>query len=70
MLTSFLSGKRLPEIAPELGISDATVRAHLDNIFAKPGVTRQAELMLVAMRIVPPATAKSAGVKSVVVARL
>jgi DNA-binding CsgD family transcriptional regulator len=36
---------RVPEIAPVLGISEATVRAHLQRLFAKTGCRRQADLV-------------------------
>jgi|SRR6185312_1485933 len=36
---------RVPEVAPVLGISEATVRAHLQRLFIKTGTSRQADLV-------------------------
>jgi DNA-binding CsgD family transcriptional regulator len=38
----------VPEVAPVLGISEATVKTHLQRIFDKTGTSRQADLKLVA----------------------
>jgi DNA-binding CsgD family transcriptional regulator len=35
----------VPEVAPVLGISEATVKTHLQRIFAKTGTRRQADLV-------------------------
>lgn len=35
----------VPEVAPVLGISEATVKTHLQHIFAKTGAVRQADLV-------------------------
>jgi DNA-binding CsgD family transcriptional regulator/PAS domain-containing protein len=35
----------VPEVAPALGISEATVKTHLQRIFAKTGTSRQADLV-------------------------
>ena len=35
----------VPEVAPILGISEATVKTHLQRIFAKTGTSRQADLV-------------------------
>ena len=43
MLTVQLGG--IPEIAPALGISEATVKTHLQHIFTKTGTSRQADLV-------------------------
>jgi DNA-binding CsgD family transcriptional regulator/PAS domain-containing protein len=57
LLAALLAGQRLAEAATELGIATTTARTHLDSIFAKTGAARQAELMRVAMQVVPPAGA-------------
>jgi len=57
-LASFLAGRTLAETADVLGIAATTARSHLDNIFAKTGVSRQAELMRLAAQIVPPTRAQ------------
>jgi DNA-binding CsgD family transcriptional regulator len=36
---------RVPEVAPVLGISEPTVKTHLQHIFEKTGVSRQADLV-------------------------
>lgn len=51
VLAGLLSGSTLTEAADELGIARTTARTHLDNIFRKTGVSRQAELMQLATRI-------------------
>lgn len=50
VLATLLSGRTLSETAEALGIARTTVRTHLDNIFSKTGVSRQAELMRLATR--------------------
>jgi DNA-binding CsgD family transcriptional regulator len=35
----------IPDVARSLGISENTVRAHVDNLFEKTGATRQAKLV-------------------------
>ena len=55
VLSELLASRTLTESASELGISYATARTHLEAIFAKTGVKRQAELMRLAARFVPPA---------------
>ena len=35
----------VPEVAPVLGVSETTVKTHLQHIFAKTGATRQADLV-------------------------
>jgi len=35
----------VPEVAPVLGISESTVKTHLQRIFAKTGAARQADLV-------------------------
>jgi hypothetical protein len=42
---SLFAGRTLAETAATLGIAGATAKTHLEHIFLKTGVTRQAELM-------------------------
>ncbi len=44
------SGKRAPEVAAELHLSPTTVKTHLQNIYAKLGVTDRAAAVAAAMR--------------------
>ena len=39
------AGYKVPEVAEELGIGEATVKTHLHRLFAKTETTRQAELV-------------------------
>jgi len=55
VLAGLLAGRTLAETADALGIAMTTAKMHLENIFSKTGVNRQAELMLLATRAVPPA---------------
>jgi DNA-binding CsgD family transcriptional regulator len=55
LLASLLTGHTLAETASALGVAMTTVKMHLENIFAKTGVHRQSELMLLASRAAPPA---------------
>jgi DNA-binding CsgD family transcriptional regulator/PAS domain-containing protein len=55
VLASLLGGRTVAETATALGVAITTARTHLDNIFAKTGVSRQAELVRLASQIVPPA---------------
>jgi DNA-binding CsgD family transcriptional regulator len=54
VLASLLDGRTLAETATALGIAAATAKTHLDHVFAKTGVTRQADLMRLGTRLVPP----------------
>jgi len=54
VLASLLASRTLAETAQVLGIAASTARTHLDNIFSKTGVTRQADLMRLATGLVPP----------------
>jgi hypothetical protein len=51
VLAGQLAGETLQQVADALGVARTTARTHLDNIFVKTGVTRQADLMRVAMQI-------------------
>ena len=55
LLANLLGGRTLAETAAALGIAMTTAKMHLENIFSKTGVHRQAELMLLATRAAPPA---------------
>jgi DNA-binding CsgD family transcriptional regulator len=52
VLNALLAGLTLTESAEQVGIGKATARTHLANMFAKTGASRQAELMLLASRLV------------------
>jgi DNA-binding CsgD family transcriptional regulator/PAS domain-containing protein len=54
VLASLLAGHTMAETAASLHIASTTTKTHLDNIFQKTGVSRQADLMRLVMRIVPP----------------
>ncbi|MDZ5697995.1 LuxR C-terminal-related transcriptional regulator [Chelativorans sp. M5D2P16] len=54
LLTCLLAGRMLAEAAGDLGIAPTTARTHLDNIFLKSGVSRQAELMRLARQVALP----------------
>lgn len=48
ILAGLLFGKTLQQVADTLGVARTTARTHLDNIFVKTGVARQADLIRVA----------------------
>jgi DNA-binding CsgD family transcriptional regulator/PAS domain-containing protein len=54
VLASLLGGRTLAETAATLGIAPTTAKSHLENIFAKTGVARQADLMRLATGLTPP----------------
>ena len=54
VLEQLLSGMTLVETAAALGIAETTAKTHLSRIFAKTGVTRQAELVALLDRLMPP----------------
>jgi DNA-binding CsgD family transcriptional regulator/PAS domain-containing protein len=55
LLECLLAGRNLAETAAVLGIAMTTAKTHLDNVFQKTGVNRQAELMRLAARAASPA---------------
>jgi DNA-binding CsgD family transcriptional regulator len=55
VLKSLLSGCTLAEAATALGITRSTANTHLDHIFAKTGVARQADLIRLAIELISPA---------------
>jgi len=54
VLASLLVGRTLAQTAATLDIGVATARTHLDHIFSKTGVTRQADLMRLATGLISP----------------
>ncbi|GAA3102889.1 helix-turn-helix transcriptional regulator [Rhizobium viscosum] len=50
VLASLVAGRSLSETATELGIAHTTARTHLTHIFEKTGVSRQADLIRLAMQ--------------------
>jgi DNA-binding CsgD family transcriptional regulator/PAS domain-containing protein len=55
LLECLLAGRNLAATAAALGVAMTTAKTHLDNIFQKTGVNRQAELMRLAARAASPA---------------
>jgi DNA-binding CsgD family transcriptional regulator/PAS domain-containing protein len=55
VLKCLLAGRTLAETAMDLGITRFTANTHLDHIFAKTGVTRQADLIRLAIQLISPA---------------
>lgn len=45
VLSALMAGQTLADAATTLGIARSTAKTHLDNIFSKTGVTRQADLI-------------------------
>ena len=54
LLRAIMRGGTLVAAATALGISEATAKTHLARIFAKAGVSRQAELVALVTRLMPP----------------
>jgi len=54
VLERLLRGMSLVAAAAALGIAETTAKTHLSRIFAKTGVSRQAELVAVVSRLMPP----------------
>jgi DNA-binding CsgD family transcriptional regulator len=44
----------MPEAAANLGISAATAKTHRTHLFAKMGVKRRADLLVMLARLIPP----------------
>jgi len=59
VLASLLGGRTLAETAAALGIAPTTAKSNLENIFAKTGVARQADLMRLASGLAPPTRSSS-----------
>jgi DNA-binding CsgD family transcriptional regulator/PAS domain-containing protein len=45
VLTAIVEVGGVPEVAPALGVSETTVKSHLQRVFEKTGTNRQAELV-------------------------
>ena len=59
VLANLLGGHTLATTAATLGIARTTTKSHLENIFAKTGVARQADLMHLATSLIPPTKSSS-----------
>lgn len=55
LVTELRSGKSLVECAKVLNVAEATARTHMQNVFAKCGVSRQADLIALVDRLIPVA---------------
>lgn len=53
LVSELRAGKSLAECARDLGIANATAKTHLQNVFAKSGVSRQVDLMALINRLTP-----------------
>ena len=49
----------MPEVAPALGISETTVKTHLQHVFDKTGINRQADLVKLVAGYMSPLAAGS-----------
>lgn len=54
MLMPLLQGATIDDIADTMGIAVATARTHLNNLFAKTGTSRQADLVQKVLKALPP----------------
>jgi DNA-binding CsgD family transcriptional regulator len=54
VLAGLLAGRTLAETAAALGVAQTTAKSQLERIFSKTGVSRQADLILLATRLTPP----------------
>jgi DNA-binding CsgD family transcriptional regulator len=54
LLASLFAGRTLAETAATLGIAGTTAKTHLEHIFLKTGVTRQAELIRLWTGLISP----------------
>lgn len=54
VLTSLMAGQTLAETADALNVAIATAKTHLDRIFSKTGVSRQADLMRLGIGVTSP----------------
>ena len=58
-LASLLGGRSLVKAAATLGIAPTAAKWHLENIFAKTGVARQADLVGLAKSLAAPTRSRS-----------
>jgi DNA-binding CsgD family transcriptional regulator/PAS domain-containing protein len=58
VLASLLAGRTLAQTAASLDIAETTARTHLNSIFSKTGVSRQADLMRLGAGVVAPTRAR------------
>jgi DNA-binding CsgD family transcriptional regulator/PAS domain-containing protein len=61
VLASLFAGRSLTETAVNLGIARTTAKTHLEHIFLKTGVTRQAELMRLWTGLISPTGSNKIG---------
>lgn len=61
VLESLVAGHTLAATADHLGVAPSTAKTHLDHIFAKTGVSRQTELIRLAMQMTLPIETGGAG---------
>jgi DNA-binding CsgD family transcriptional regulator len=54
VLAGLFAGRTLNQTAATLGITRPTAKTHLEHIFSKTGVTRQAELMRLWTGLISP----------------
>ena len=54
VLPSLFAGRMLAKTAATLGIAGSTAKTHLEHIFLKTGVTRQADLMRLWTGLISP----------------
>jgi DNA-binding CsgD family transcriptional regulator len=54
VLAGVLGGRTLAETAAALRVAQTTAKSQLERIFSKTGVSRQADLILLATRLTPP----------------
>ena len=58
VLKGLLAGRTLAETAASLSVAQTTAKSQLESIFSKTGVSRQADLILLASRLTPPTAAE------------
>jgi DNA-binding CsgD family transcriptional regulator len=58
ILASLFAGRTLAETTATLSITRPTAKTHLEHIFSKTGVTRQAELMRLWTGLISPMGSK------------
>jgi DNA-binding CsgD family transcriptional regulator/PAS domain-containing protein len=56
VLERLMQGDSLPHVAAALGVSQNTAKTHLSRIFAKTGTRRQANLVALVTKLMPPIT--------------